>query len=149
MSTLTRNRPAPLLGDLRHGVDRLFADFLPAWFEEDGKAQNGIWAPHFDFTATEAEFIIRVDLPGIDREDVKVEFGDGRLSISGERRHEAKEETESYVRMERSVGTFFRSIQLPSSIQPDRIAAEMENGVLTLRIPKSEEIRPRRIKIGQ
>ena len=87
------------------------------------------------------------DLPGLKKGEVEINVHDGTLSVSGERRQEEAEEGRTFVRVERSYGRFYRSFSLPQTIDAAGIEATFEDGVLTIEVPKAEELKPRRIDI--
>ena len=96
-----------------------------------------------DWKETPEAHIIQADLPGLNKEEVKVEVEDGRiLHISGEKKREKEEKTDKWHRVERSVGQFVRRFRLPENVRMDQIKATMENGVLNVIIPKQEEKQP-------
>lgn len=96
-----------------------------------------------DWKETPGAHVFRGDLPGIKKEEVKVEVEDGRiLQISGERREEQEEKTDKWHRVERSSGKFLRRFRLPENAKLDEVKAAMENGVLTVMVPKVEEKKP-------
>lgn len=145
MANLTRYSP---FASLQEEVDRLFTDFLPRRFEsETGPAQT-LWTPRMDLTEKEDAYVAKLDLPGLKKEDIDIHFEDGRLTISGKREAEKKEEKENYVRMERTYGSFYRAFTLPRETKPDHIDAKFTDGVLTIRIPKTEKSKPKQIKVG-
>ncbi|KAL0321893.1 UNVERIFIED_CONTAM: class I heat shock protein [Sesamum calycinum] len=96
-----------------------------------------------DWRETPEAHVFKVDLPGLKKEEVKVEVEDGRiLQISGERTKEQEEKTDTWHRLERSSGKFLRRFRLPENANMDQVKATMENGVLTVVVPKEEEKRP-------
>jgi HSP20 family protein len=109
--------------------------------------QNAVWMPLTDIYENNDNFFLKVDLPGINKEDVKINFTDGQLTISGERKQETESKEGKFHRVERSYGKYYRSFTLPKKIQEDKIDAEFKNGQLTVRIPKSEEAKPRELEI--
>ena len=123
-------------------VDRLF----DAFFGGEGSARR--WVPPMDLVEAEDHFVLRADLPGLDENDVSIEVQDGTLSISGERKAAHEQRERGWYRIERSFGSFSRSLTLPEGVNPDGIQAEFRDGVLEVRIPKPEERKPRRISIG-
>lgn len=130
---------------LRRELDRLFEDFfMPA--EEGGG--NVVWSPRTDLAETDDEYLLTMDLPGLKKDDVKVDFQEGQLAISGERRQEKKEQEKNYHRRERSYGSFYRSMTLPQNVNAEDIQASFEDGVLKVHIPKAEESKPKRIEIS-
>lgn len=118
---------------------------LPRWIEDVGKA--GGLAPAMDVTESEAAYTITAELPGVKRDDVHVELNDGVLTIRGEKRSEREEKKERSRWVERSFGSFSRSFTLPRDASPDHIDASFQDGVLTLRIAKTETSKPRSIAI--
>jgi HSP20 family protein len=141
MTHLTRYEP---FRAVRREFDRLFEDLLPMLREEEPAA---MWTPRLDLTETDGAFVARMDLPGLKREEIQVDVQNNRLTVRGERKFEQREEQENVVRMERSYGTFFRAFTLPENVLPDAIEAAFEDGVLTVQIPKAEEIKPHRIEV--
>lgn len=149
MTTPIRYRPLQPMPSLRRELDRLFGDFLPLFGDEgDADTLSAVWRPRMDLTETDGAFVVKMDLPGIEKDQVNVQVEDSTLTVSGERREEKKEEKENYLRMERSYGSFYRSIPLPKTAQVDQVKAEFANGVLTVHIPKAEESKPRKVDIG-
>ena len=124
-------------------VDRLF----DAFFGQDRDATRR-WVPPMDLVEAEDHFVLKADLPGLTEDDVKIEVADGTLTISGERKPAHERTERGWYRIERSFGSFSRSLTLPEGIDADAIKAEFHNGVLELRIPKPEERKPRRIEIS-
>jgi HSP20 family protein len=140
MKTLTRPNPLPTL---RREFDRIFDDFFPM-VTADSRMEM---APPVDFSETEEAFIARMDLPGMNRDDIHVDLEDRRLTISGERKHMTEEKEENYHRMERTYGSFLRALMLPGEVKQDAIKATFHDGVLTVWIPKTEASKPRRIEV--
>lgn len=108
-----------------------------------GRETAAIVNPRIDWKETPEAHIIRADLPGLNKEEVKVEIEDGRvLQISGERSREHEEKNEKWHRVERVTGKFLRRFRLPENATMDQVKATMENGVLTIIVPKEEEKKP-------
>lgn len=107
------------------------------------------WSPSVDISETDAEYLLKAQLPAVKKEDVHVTYDDGMLTISGERRHEAEQKGEKYHRIESFHGAFSRSFALPDAIDADGIRAEAKDGVITVHVPKSkvEAKKPTEIKI--
>jgi HSP20 family protein len=101
-----------------------------------------------DLTEADDHFVLKADLPGMSDEDVSIEVQDGTLTISGERKAEHEAHEKGWHRIERQYGSFSRSLTLPEGVNPDGVSAGIDNGVLTVSIPKPEERKPRRISIG-
>ena len=139
-------------------MERLFDDFnvfgTPSIFGREPVARNvfagGGWWPQIEVTEREGQFTVRADLPGMTRDDVKVEVRGGTLSISGERKQESEEEREGYYRSERSYGSFFRRVSLPEGADAEKAEASFNNGVLEVKVavPKREP-HGRRVEIKE
>ena len=123
-------------------IDRVFDTF----FGQTDQTRR--WVPPMDLVEAEDHFVLKADLPGLTEGDVNIEVQDGTLTISGERKAEHEQREKGWYRIERSFGSFNRSLTMPDGIDPDRIAASFSHGVLEVRIPKPEERKPRRIAIG-
>jgi HSP20 family protein len=100
-----------------------------------------------DLVEAEDHFVLKVDLPGLSEADVSIEVQDGMLTISGERSAEHESHERGWYRIERSFGSFNRSLTLPDGVDADAISAQFDRGVLEVRIPKPEERKPRRVEI--
>ena len=107
------------------------------------------FVPHFDVKETKDAYVINADLPGVKDEELDVSLSGNLLTISGKREEEHREEGESYYAMERSHGSFARSFTMPDGVDAENVAADLKQGVLTLRIPKKPEAQPKRIAIGK
>jgi HSP20 family protein len=129
--------PQPFTRD----VDRLFDAFF------GGERESRRWVPQMDLVEAEDHFVLKADLPGLDESDVSIEVQDGTLTISGERKAEHESRERGWYRVERSFGSFSRSLTLPDRVDPDGISASFDRGVLEVRIPKPEEHKPRRVQI--
>ncbi|MBN1959194.1 MAG: Hsp20/alpha crystallin family protein [Desulfuromonadales bacterium] len=105
------------------------------------------WAPRVDISETDAEFCIKADVPGIKREDVKINIEDHILTISGENKREKEEKGEKFHRVERYYGSFQRSFTLPENVDEEKIDAGFKDGLLTLTIPKTEAAKPKSIEV--
>jgi len=143
---LIRWEPARELQTIQQEMNRLFGVLDPREGGDGGTMRR--WIPAMDLTEEGDQFVLRADLPGLQDEDVNIEVEDNVLTISGERKAENEDRKEGYYRVERAVGRFSRSLTLPEGVDPDRIEAQFENGVLTVRIPKPAETKPRRVAIG-
>jgi len=126
--------PGNGLTTLRNEMDRLF-DRL---WEGDVPGTMGEWTPVLDFSETKESFLMKMEVPGIDSKDIKVSLQDHVLTISGERKKEEEEKDERFYRLERSYGTFTRSIRLPMAVDEKKVNAIFKDGVLSISIPKVE-----------
>lgn len=145
MTLIRRTSPFDELFTLRRAMDRLFDDdFLRArtWRPVTVGAE-----PALDITTTPDELVVKASLPGWTPEDVDITLTGSTLTISGEMKEESRREDESWVLNEIRRGSFSRTLELPEGLVGDRATATYEHGVLTLRIPKAEEVKPKQIKI--
>lgn len=145
--TIVRWEPLHELGTLQNEMNRLFNTVFDTPALGNGGALRR-WMPAMDLVETDDRFVLRADLPGLTEDDVKVEFEDGTLTVSGERKSEHESKGEGYVRVERAFGSFSRSLTLPQGVDPEAVTASFERGVLEVSIPKPEARKPRRIEIG-
>lgn len=106
-----------------------------------------LWAPDTDMSETDDAYLLTVDLPGLTKKDIQVSYQDHRLTISGERKKESKEEEKDYIRQERYLGKFTRSFTLPTEVKEDKIKASFKDGVLLVTIPKVEAKKPKTVSI--
>ena len=144
---LARWDPFREFGSLQDRINRMFEDVtrgLPAI--GDG-FETGAWIPAVDIHETDNTFVVTADLPGMKKDDIRVDLRDNTLTLSGEKKFEEKTSKDNYLRVERSYGSFYRSLMLPSNVDANNIKASYKEGVLQLTIPKKEEAKPKQIKI--
>jgi len=146
MNAMTPYRREGWLRRFPHEMEEMLEHFFgpPARTEE---TMPVAWAPRVDVTETEKELVVKADLPGVAPENVEVTFADGMLKLHGEKKEEKKEEKGGFRRVERFTGEFYRELPLPAGIDPDKILASVDKGVLTVTVPKKEEAKDRKIKI--
>jgi HSP20 family protein len=110
----------------------------------------GAWAPQVEMFERDGQLVLRADLPGLSKDDVKVELKDNAITIEGERRSEHEEKGEDYYRSERSYGNFYRRLPLPEGVKADNATATFDNGVLEITMPvlKREEPKARKLEIA-
>ncbi len=126
-------------------LGRLFEGSLfPALDEEFTISE---WRPVVDIYENDDNFVIKADLPGVDKDHIEVDFKDGVLSLKGERSYENEVKEERFYRKERAYGKFQRSFTLPVDVDPEKIKAEFKDGVLKVEIPKPEEKKPKKITV--
>jgi HSP20 family protein len=106
------------------------------------------WIPAIDLVETEGEFVLRADLPGLSEQDVSIELEDNVLTLSGERKSEHEERKQGYYRVERSSGSFRRTLTLPEGVDAEAVKATFDRGVLEIRVPKPEQRKPRKVQIN-
>jgi len=114
---------------------------------EDEEFENAVWMPLTDISEDKENFSLRLDLPGVKKDEVKISYNDGQLTISGERKQEKETGDSKYHRVERAYGKYYRSFTLPSKIKEDKIEAEFKDGQLIITVPKAEEAKPKEIPI--
>jgi HSP20 family protein len=115
---------------------------------EGEEYENAVWSPLTDIEENENNYLLKVDLPGVKKDDLKISYSEGQLSISGERKQEKVTKDSKVHRVERAYGKYYRSFSLPKKIKEDKINAEFIDGQLTIIIPKVEEAKPKEIEIS-
>lgn len=143
--TLIRRTPRTLT-PLQDEMNRLFDEFFEAPTRIGTERWAG-WMPPMDIEETPEAIRVRTELPGIGPDDVDINLTGQVLTIKGEKKQEAETKEKSFLRVERTYGTFTRSVTLPDDIDPEKIQATCENGVLTVSVGKSERARPRSITV--
>jgi len=130
---------------------REFDDLVNRFFGPEpwsmGRLFGQGFSPAIDIKETEDEFVVKAEMPGIDQKDLNVSLSGDVLTISGEKKEEKEEEGENIHRIERSFGSFSRSFNIPGEIQEDKIEAKYKEGILILKLPKSESTRKKAINI--
>jgi HSP20 family protein len=127
-------------------MNRLFDRFF------EGRVANGTarrWIPAMDLVETDDHLVLRGDLPGMTEDDIDIEIKDNVLTVSGERKSDHEEKGKGFHRVERSFGSFSRSLTLPHGIDADQVEANFDKGVLEVRVPKPAEAKPTRVQIAK
>jgi HSP20 family protein len=137
MTFLTRYNP----------TSRFFEPFFGRFNFLDEALQGNTWAPPVDVAEEADKIVVKVEVPGMNENDLKVNFEDGLLTVTGERQFERKDDR-NYHRIERTYGSFVRSFSLPRSVDAAKISANYVNGVLEIEIPKLEDAKPKQIAIN-
>ena len=128
-----------------------FDNMLDTIFYSDWKRPlnpSSDWNPKIDIKETDKLFLLKADIPGLNKKDIKLKISDDQLSISGERKEQIDNNNDYYHHRERSVGKFHRSFNLPESINKDKIHARFKNGILSIELEKQEEIAPKEKEIA-
>jgi HSP20 family protein len=146
---IARWNPARDLMQMREEMDRLFSQFFGRGGDGEEATWGGTWAPPVDIYETDEAFVLKAELPGFSKEDLQIELHDNRLTLRGERKHETEAKEEQYHRRERAYGRFERAFWLPTPVDADKIQATFKDGVLELKLPKSEAAKPKRIAITE
>ena len=157
--------PFTLMRRFAEDMDHLFEDFglesgwhLPRFLSRGRellRREVGFvpaeWSPRIDVLEREGQFVVRADLPGLSRDDIKVEVSDDLITLQGERKHEKKEEREGYCYSECSFGSFYRTIPLPESADASKATADFRNGVLEITVPAPSRPQPkaRRLEVRE
>ncbi len=146
MGSISRWQSGRGLNSLQDQVNRLFEDTFNGG--RSGQSDLATWAPAVDVFETENDLVVKADLPDVQEKDIDIRIENNTLTIRGERKFEQQVSEDKYLRIERAYGTFTRSFSLPNTVNAEAIKAEYRNGVLTVRMPKREESKPKQIKIG-
>jgi HSP20 family protein len=142
---LTTWRPLRDLDRMRSEMDRLWETFFEG--KPRRRMDEGEWLPSIDVSETKNDLVVKAELPGMDPKDIDISLNDGYLTLKGEKKQEREEKEEDYHYIERSYGSFTRSVHLPKEVKRDKIAASYKNGILKITLPKSEEAKKEEIKI--
>jgi HSP20 family protein len=149
--TLTRWNPTKDILGMEKEFSKLFDSFNNRFglktVRDDDELMNAVWSPLTDVIEDEEKYSLRLDLPGVKKEDVKITFVNGQLSISGERHSETEKNNSTYHHIERSFGKYYRAFNLPEKIEEDKIDADFKDGILKISIPKAEEAKPKQIEV--
>jgi HSP20 family protein len=129
---------------MQREIDRMFGRFRGGVLDEG--TSTGI-LPAVDIIERETDFLVKVELPGVNKDEVKITVQNDVLTIRGEKKFEKEKKGDTYHRVERSYGAFQRSFTLPASVKNDKIEATHENGVLHVILPKAEEAKPKEIEV--
>jgi len=136
--------PFASLAELQEEMNRLFDTSLRR--VERGEFE-GAFLPAVDVVEEKDCYLVKAELPGISKEDVNVTLQDNYLTIKGEKKHEAETKEANYYRRERAYGMFSRTIELPTGVDAKKIDAHFKDGVLSVRLPKTEEAKPKQIEV--
>jgi len=143
---LARFDPFEELADLRQRMNRVLQEIGDKSRREP--ASTRMWAPVVDVVETAEALIFKAEVPGVKREDIDIEVTNEGLTIRGERKAEPLEENVDYVRRERAFGPFQRTFTVGIPVQHDKVTAGYKDGVLEVTLPKSEEVKPKRIQVA-
>ena len=146
MQTISRLDPFRGLNSLQDQVNRLFDETFSRG--RSAESEMGTWAPAVDIYETEQELVLKADLPEVNQQEIDIRIENNMLTIRGERKFHNEVSQDNYLRVERAYGPFSRSFSLPNTLKTEAIKADYQNGVLSIRMPKREESRPKQIRIG-
>lgn len=144
MAKILRWEPFKEIERFRRDMERLFDSFLGGWTPEKYE-----WYPPLDVEETDSDIIIRSEIPGMKKEDIKIVTKGNLVTISGEKHHESEQKGKYFHRIERNYGKFERTIELPTEVEVEKAKASYENGVLTITFPKPEwtRVKAKEVKI--
>lgn len=142
LSTVDRWEPFRV-SDIQTEVNRLFDNF----FNRSATGAGRSWTPPVDMYATKDDLVLTLELPGVSEKDVNVSITGDLLTVKGERRYENQVKEHDLLHVERMYGKFERLVQLPIAVQADRVKATYRDGVLEIKLPKVDELKPKEIKV--
>lgn len=145
--TITRWNPVNDLMNLQREMNRVFSGITPKP-NRDEDYESAVWSPTVDIVEDNDVYTLSFDLPGLKKEDIKMNFADNTLKISGERKAVEESKEATCHRVERVYGKFYRSFNFPTMVNADKISANYKDGVLTIAVPKAEEVKPKQITIA-
>ena len=136
--------PSDLFG-IQREMNKMFDGVFRSTGDEDYSFSS--WTPAVDIAEHDEEYLVKVELPGVNRDEVKLTLENNILTIRGEKKQEKETKKENYHRVERSYGSFQRSFTLPAAVKSDKIDASYKDGILTVSLPKAEEAKPKQIEV--
>jgi len=152
--SLTRWNPARELAtwpsdifSMQRDINRLFDNFFRGDRTPEESTSLSLWTPAVDIEEREDAYSVKVELPGVSKEDVKITLESNTLTIRGDKKQEKEEKGKNYHRIERSYGSFQRSFALPSTVKAEKIDASYKDGILEITLPKAEEAKPKQIEV--
>ena len=141
-------RPFRELEELERRLEETFGRPFPAAMWRRLPLEERGWAPAIEVFEKEDKFVVKAELPGMEEKDIDVSVVGDTLTIKGEKKAESEVKEEDYYFCERSYGSFFRSIAVPSNVDTKKIEANYENGVLEVSLPKTPEVKPKKISVS-
>jgi HSP20 family protein len=139
----------PLLRDIE-GMSERLNKFFGTWtrpFDVTESLKVADWAPAVDIQETEKEYLVKLEIPEVKKDDVKVTFQENELTVTGERKLEKEEKGKKFHRIERAYGTFVRTFTIPTDADETKIFAEFKDGMLTVKLPKLDKPRPKTVEV--
>lgn len=148
--TLAKLNPSKEMIKMEKGFNSLLNRFFGKFDSDknmDEYLTSASWSPLSDIVETKDSYLVNLDIPGVDKKDIKISYENGRLTVCGERKEEKEKKETNYYSVERNYGKYYRSFNLPKQIKHDLIDAELKNGSLKITVPKSEEVKEKQIEI--
>jgi len=133
--------------NMQREINRMFDSFFRTGRHEDADLVASTWSPAVDIVEQDDDYIVKVELPGVSKDDVKITMEDNVLTIRGEKSQEKETKKGSHHRMERSYGSFQRAFTLPTTVKSDKIEASFKDGILNVKLPKAEEAKRKQIEV--
>ena len=146
MTLLTRWDPFRELSTFQDRMNRLFQEYTPG--REDELMSTGSFVPPVDVYEDEHAITLKLEVPGVEQKDIDILLENNTLTVRGERKFEKEEKEENFHRIERRYGAFSRGFTLPTSVDPEQVNAEFDNGVLKIKLAKRAEAKPKQIKVN-
>jgi len=137
--------PSDLFG-IQREMNKMFNNFFRGDIQDEDSALMA-WTPAVDIAEHDDEYLVKVELPGVNKDEVKITVESNILTIRGEKKQEKEIKKENYHRVERSYGSFQRSFTLPTTVKSDKIDASYKDGILSVSLPKAEEAKPKQIEV--
>jgi HSP20 family protein len=142
---LMRWDPFREITSLRDEIDRLFDSFFGR--QTSMTSREGFWVPAIDVEETDSEYIVKAEVPGLKKDEVKISISNDTLTISGERKMEKEEKGKTYHKIEMNYGKFERTIRFPGEVLADKAKASYKDGILSVSVPKSEKAKVKELEI--
>ena len=146
MTTITRIDPFRELATLQDRFNSLFENFAEASGTE--QLARGTFVPPVDIYEDEHNLVLKLEVPGLNEEDLNVSLENNTLTVGGERKFEKEEKEENFHRIERRYGSFMRTFRLPNTVDPEKVEAGYDKGILKITLGKRAEAKPKQIKVG-
>jgi HSP20 family protein len=134
-------------GDMDRMMEDCFGRRMRPWWPWPRGESMEIATPAVDLYEEKDDIVVKAELPGIEKDNVEVNLSNHHLTIKGEKKKEEEVKEENYYRSERTYGAFFRTVELPADVQGEKVKASFKNGILEVRLPKTEEAKTREIKV--
>jgi HSP20 family protein len=139
--------PRKNLAFLQDQINRMFFEVFPGPRGDEEEVNLDTWYPSVDIHETDGCIVVQAELPGLKKEDIEIEVKKNILTLEGVRTEDAEIKEENYYRQERRFGKFRRSLTMPAEIRPEKVVATYKAGVLEIKIPKPEELKPKQVDI--
>jgi HSP20 family protein len=138
--------PSDIL-NMQREINRMFDGFFRGEGVDDTSLGASAWMPAVDIAEHDDEFVVKLELPGVAKDDVKITMQNNILTVRGEKKQEKESKSSNYHRVERSYGSFQRSFTLPATVKSEKIDATYKDGILSVTLPKAEEAKPKMIDV--